>query len=295
MRASSGLVRSTEFSRQRSACTGPAGPPHALPLLEQTFDNERGGMNPTTPPTARHPRREAPRGILAHQLTPPLQRHGSPLAVPRARGHHRHEHPTTQVQRRLRHYRPPRGAPPTGTLHPLAMDITDGRPVKLPKPTAVPLLSASCCDTGPIVDNAQPWSAHPTRGWIWTPDVWDWRTPTTGSGCGHGTDCATNPKTSAGLTGPDEHRRRTGMTPSTTVSQPHDDRQGRGRSPPALVVLTATRWPCDQALRVMDGLFDGDQTTTAPGNALLDGRLKINLRGPAAVPVLLNPGYPEVA
>ncbi|HEY6425036.1 MAG TPA: hypothetical protein VIY28_17700 [Pseudonocardiaceae bacterium] len=57
--------------------------------------------------------------------------------------------PTPQVQRMLRDCFTPLGVRPTAaTPHQLAVDITVGRPVELPRASAVPQLKMSCCDTG---------------------------------------------------------------------------------------------------------------------------------------------------
>lgn len=193
-------------------------------------------MNATTPPTAPHPRPAASPVIVAYQLTPPPRRRGFPPAVLRAVAHHQQRRRIAQAPRMLRNCPALPGARSTGALHPLAGDLTDGRLAALPSPAALPPLPVSCCDTGWIGDHGQPWDAHhATRGRAWTAELGGWRRPTMGPGCGHGIDYATNPDASAGLTGPPELRFRAGMTARTTVRQPHGDRQGRGRSPPALL------------------------------------------------------------
>jgi hypothetical protein len=201
-------------------------------------------MNATTPPTAPHPRPAAPWVIVTYQVTPPLQPRGFPPAVLRAVAHHPQEQLTTQVPRLLPDCPAPRGAHSTGALHPLVVDITNSHLTARPSPAAVPPLPVLCCDIGWAVDHAQPWDTRHARwGWGWTADLWGWRRPTRGSGCGHCIECATNPHANAGLTGPGELRFRAGMTPSPTVSQPHGDRQGRSRSPPARVVLLSAFGP----------------------------------------------------
>jgi hypothetical protein len=136
------------------------------------FDYERGGMNATTPPTAPHPRPAASPVIVAYQVTPPPRRRGFPPAVLRAVAHHQQRRLIAQAPRTLRDCPALPGARSTGSLHPLAVDITHGRLAALPSPAALPPLPASCCDTGWIVDHEQPWNTHhATRRRAWTADL----------------------------------------------------------------------------------------------------------------------------
>jgi hypothetical protein len=210
-----------------SACCGLARPVPCPTLLEQTFDNERGGMNATTPTIALHPRPSASQAILAHQATP--RHRGYTPAVLRALAHDQQEPPTTHVSACCGTVPPPRGVRLTAaTLHELAMDITGGPPAGSSRALAMPPLRASCCATGwpgvdpahcccprtgrrgHVLDHAQPWDArHPARVLMWTPDL------------------------RARQTGRDQLRFRAGVTRSTEVSEPNGDHQGRARSPPA--------------------------------------------------------------
>jgi hypothetical protein len=217
-------------------------------LFEQTFDNERGGMNATTPTTALHPRPSASRAILAHHATP---RHpGYTPAMLRALAHDQQGPPTTHVQRGLRDCPPPRGVRLTAaTLHELAMDITGEPPARSLRALAKPPLRASCCATGGpgadpahcwypctgrcghVLDHAQPWDArHPARVLMWTPDL---RARQTGRG---------------------QLRFRAGMTRSTEVSEPNGDHQGRA-SPRLPRGCPASPWPLGRDL--LDGLIHG--------------------------------------
>jgi hypothetical protein len=168
-------------------CCGLTKPVPCPTLFEQRFDNERGGMNATTPTTALHPRPSASRAISAHHATP---RHpGYTAAVLRALAHDQQGPPTTHVQRLLRDGPPPRGVRLTAApLHELVMDITGGPPAGSPRALAKPPLRASCCATdwpgadtthcprtgrgGHVLDHAQPWNArHPARVLMWTADL----------------------------------------------------------------------------------------------------------------------------
>jgi hypothetical protein len=209
-------------------------------------------MNATTHTTALHPPRRARRALLGHQLTP--QHRGDTPAVLPALAHHQQAPPSTQAQPMLRHCPPPPGVDLTAaTLHPPAVDITSGHPGELPRASAVPRWRASCCDPGwggvdcahwcprtgrdgPVFDHTQPWDAHhPARGWVGTPDLWDWCTPNTGSSCTPWTDYTAHPEARAGQTGRGDHHFPAGIR-RTDLSEPNGDRPRRARPPPPLVV-----------------------------------------------------------
>lgn len=238
-------------------------------------------MNATAQTTALHTGHGVPPTIVARQVK---QHHcGYTPAVLRAVAHRQPRRPTTQVQRMLRDCLTPLGVRLTAaTLHELAvnsrqcpmrdaragleirpMSITSpsstyfrvstvGRPVEVPRASAVQLVRMSgydtgwvgvdrahcCCRTdgcGQVFDDAHLWDAHrPARVCMWTP-ARGWCKPKTGSGWGHWTDCAANPAARAGQTGKGGLCFGVGVRRSAEVSGPNGDRQGRGRSPPAPV------------------------------------------------------------